>query len=64
VTLWRYTNLVIIIIISWYRKGKASLDLNEAREKGVLGCRQITTPTPHHSFFTGQMLFLTPNRQR
>jgi len=21
-----------------------------------------TTPTPHHSDFTGQMLFLTPNR--
>jgi len=25
--------------------------------------RQITTPTPHHSIFTGQMLFLTPNQQ-
>jgi len=22
--------------------------------------RQITTPTPHHSIFTGRMLFLTP----
>jgi len=21
-------------------------------------------PTPHHSFFTGQMLFLTSNQQR
>jgi len=27
-------------------------------------CRQITTPTPHHSIFTGRMLFLTPNQQR
>jgi len=26
--------------------------------------RQITTPTPHHSIFTGWMLFLTPNQQR
>ena len=26
-------------------------------------CRQITTPTPHHSIFTGRMLFLTPNQQ-
>ena len=26
-------------------------------------CRQITTPTPHHTIFTGQMLFLTPNQQ-
>ena len=25
--------------------------------------RQITTPTPHHSIFTGQMLSLTPNQQ-
>ena len=26
--------------------------------------RQITTPAPHHSFFTGRMLFLPPNQQR
>jgi len=26
--------------------------------------RQITTPTPHHSIFTGRVLFLTPNQQR
>ena len=25
--------------------------------------RQITTPVPHHSFFMGRMLFLTPNQQ-
>jgi len=25
-------------------------------------CRQTTTPTPHHSMFSGRMLFLTPNR--
>ena len=25
--------------------------------------RHITTQTPHHSIFTGQMLFLTPNQQ-
>jgi len=25
--------------------------------------RQTTTPTPHRSIFTGQMLFLTPNQQ-
>ena len=25
--------------------------------------RQITTPAPHHSIFTGPMLFLTPNQQ-
>jgi len=25
--------------------------------------RQITTPTPHRSIFTGQMLFLAPSQQ-
>jgi len=27
-------------------------------------CREITTPTPHYSIFTGRMLFLMPNLQR
>ena len=64
--------------VSRYQKGKTSMDLNEARHDGVLGCsgiswtirkqssrrsRQITTPTPHQSIFTGRMLFLTPNQQ-
>jgi len=26
-------------------------------------CRQITTPAPHHSVFTGRMSFLPPNQQ-
>jgi len=49
--------------VSQYRKGKTSLDLNEARSDEVLVCsfisltickqsapcfRHITTPTPHH----------------
>ena len=65
--------------VSQYQKGKTSLDLNEARDDGGFGMtvafswtickqsaphsRQITTPTPHHSIFTGRMLFLTPNQQ-
>ena len=64
--------------VSRYQKGKTSLDLNEARDDGVLGCsgisrtickqsaphsRQKTTSTHHHSMFTGQMLVLTPNQQ-
>ena len=59
-------------------KGKTSLDLNKARDYGVWECsgiswtickqsappsRQITTPTPRHSIFTCQMLFLVPNQQ-
>jgi len=55
--------------VSRCQKGKTSLDLNEARDNGILGCsgiswtvckqnannrsRQITTPTLHHSIFTG-----------
>jgi len=64
--------------INQYQKGKTSLDLNKARDDGVLGwsgiswtiCeqtaphfRQITTPTPCHSIFTGHILFLTPSQQ-
>jgi len=64
--------------VSRYQNRKTSLDLNEARDNGLLECsdiswtirkqsaphsRQITTPTPHHSTFTGRMLFLTPNQQ-
>ena len=61
--------------VSQCQKGKTSLDLNEARDDGVLGCSvckciqfaphsiQITTSTPHHSIFLGRMLFLTPNQQ-
>jgi len=64
--------------VSRCQKGKTSLDFNEARVDGVSGCsgislticiqsaprsRQITTPTPHQSIFTGPMLFLTPNQQ-
>jgi len=62
--------------VSLYQKGKTSLDLYEARGDGVLGCsaiswtickqscsRQITTPTPHHSVFTGRVLFLMPYQQ-
>jgi len=52
--------------ISWYQKGKTSLDLNEARDDGVLGWQwhsctirkqtapcswQITTPTHHPIFY-------------
>jgi len=64
--------------VSRYQKGKNSLDLSEARDDGVLGCsgiswtickrsvphsRQLITPIPHHSIFTGRTLFLTPNQQ-
>jgi len=58
--------------VSRYKKDKTSLDLNEARNDEVWDgtgiswtickqpaprSRQITTSTPHHSIFTGWMLF-------
>jgi len=57
------------------QKGKTNLDFNEARDSEwqwhQLGhmpvsprSRQITTPAPHHSVFTGRMPFLPPNQQR
>jgi len=51
--------------VSRYQKGKTSLDLNEATDDAVLEWQwyQITTPTPHHSIFTGQVLFLMPIQQ-
>ena len=60
--------------VSRHQKGKTGL----ARDDGDLECsgsswtickqpaprsRRRTTPTPHHSIFTGRMLFLTPNQQ-
>jgi len=65
-------------LASQYQKGKTSLDLNEATDDVVSVCsgiswtiskqsaplsRQITMPTPHHSIFTGRMLFLMPRQQ-
>ena len=80
-TLHYYNRLLAFFqdnLVSRYQNGKSSLDLNEARDDGVLGCsgiswtickqsaprsRHITTPTSHHLIFTGWMLFLTPNQQ-
>ena len=58
--------------MSRYQKGKTNLDFTEARDSGISwaicksapSSRQITTPTPHHSVFTGRMPFLPPNQQR
>ena len=63
-----YTHLTAFfsrtVWVSSYQTGKTSLNLNEARDDGVLGCsgiswtickqsaphsRQVTTSTPHHS---------------
>jgi len=62
--------------VSWYQKGKTSLDFTEARDSEWqwhhLGHMQVCTSlqtdnyasTPPLSFFTGRMPFLLPNQQR
>ena len=61
--------------VSQYQKGRTSLDFTEARDMSGSGIswarcksascsRQITTPAPHCSVFTGRMPFLPPNQQR
>jgi len=64
----------VITQVSRYQKGKTNLDFTEARDSEwqwhqlghmqVCTSLQTTTPTPHHSVFTGQMPFLPPNQQR
>jgi len=61
--------------VSRYQKGKNNLDFTGARDsewsgiswavcKSAPRSRQITTPAPHHSVFTGRVPFLPPNQQR
>ena len=61
--------------VSRYQKGKTNLDFTGARDsewqwhqlgmcKFAPRSRQITTPAPHHTVFTGRMPFLPPNQQR
>jgi len=56
-----------------YQKGKTNLDFTEARDsewqwhqldQSAPRSRQITTPAPHRSVFTGRMPYLPPNQQR
>jgi len=60
--------------VSRYQKGKTNLDFTEARDsewqwhqlgicKSAPRSRQIITPAPHLSVFTGRMPFLPPNQQ-
>ena len=62
--------------VSQYQTGKTSLvfllkqvtvsgsGISWAVCKSAPRCRQITTPAPHRSVFTGRMPFLPPNQQR
>ena len=61
--------------VSRYQKGKTNLDFTKQETvsgsriswdicKSATRTRQITTPAPHHSFFSVRMPFLPPNQQR
>ena len=61
--------------VSRYQKGKpiwillkqetvSGSGISWAICKSAPRSRQITTPAPHHSFFTDRMPFLPPNQQR
>jgi len=61
--------------VSWHQKGKPLWILLEQEMMGwqwhqldhmqiiCIRSRQITTPVPQHSVFTGRMPFLAPNQQ-
>jgi len=50
-------------LVSQHQQGETILDFNEAGDDQVSCSRQITTPAPHHSVYTGWMLFLMPSQQ-
>ena len=69
-------SLSVTTRVSRYQKGKTNLDFTEARDSewqwhqlddmqvcSAPRSRQITTPAPHQSVFTGRMPFLPPNQQ-
>jgi len=72
----RLTAFFVIIWVSRHHKGKPFWILLKQEMMGGSGIRwiicksvaphsrQITTPVPHHSVFTGRMPFLSPNQQR
>jgi len=48
------------MVVFWYESG---ISWTIHKQSAPHYSRQTTTPTPHHSIFTGRMLFLAPNQQ-
>ena len=61
---WAGTRKVKPIWILLKQETASGNGINWAICKSAPRSRQITTPTPHHSVFKGQMPFLPPNQQR
>jgi len=47
----------------WWGLGDGSGIIWTICKQSAPRCGQITTPTPHHSAFTGSMFFMMPNQQ-
>ena len=61
---WASTRKVKLIWILLEQETVSSSGISWAICKSTHRSRQITTPAPHHSVFTGRMPFLLPNQQR
>ena len=61
---WAGTRKVKPIWILLKQETESSKGISWAICKSAPRCRQITTPEPHNSVFTGWMPFLPPNQQR
>jgi len=61
---WVSTRKVTPIWIFVKQETASGSGISWAICKSAHRSRQITTPAPHHSVFTGQMPFLPPNQQR
>ena len=61
---WAGTIKVKAIWISLKQETVSDSGISWAICKSAPRSRQITTPAPHHSVFTGRMPFLLPNQQR
>ena len=62
--LWASTRKVKPIWILLKQETVSGSGISWATCKSAPRSRQITTPAPHHSVFTGRMPFLPPNQQR
>ena len=61
---WATTRKVKPIWILLKQEAVSGSRISWAICKSASRSRQITTPTPHHSVFTGRVPFLPPNQQR
>ena len=61
---WAGTRKVKPVWILLKQETVSGSGISRAVCKSALRSRQITTPAPHHSFFTDRMPFLPPNQQR